>query len=340
MKAKSPAKAQWLKFYEYAQAFSSLSPWEWMYDTDLFAIQNPADGQYGYCNIMGTLGEVNAFNMYLGLQGLENHLAIIKNALPSDQLYFSMNSLIIFFEKPEDLNPEDKALLNKFGIDIKQNRRLPLARRMNPGHPPRLPNSAELSFLTLAVEQAIHIAGKTKHNEDFLLSEDPFNLYTLKAVKKGRKLCWQNTWQKVRSSDPEPAMSVPVDELALRRIISGNLPRKGTWEMENAFLKTAVKDKSGDPFHPVLSIAAEHGSGFILGFEMHKSNESPTALMLLLTSSIEKHAYIPQRVQVSSQVNYNTLEDTCQRLGINLEIQPQLSSVNEAMDEFNNQALG
>lgn len=72
----SPSLEDWRELYMSALEFKELAPWDWMSDTDLFGVQNPEDGDTGYCCVLGGCGEFLGLAVYLGTEGLIAYLGI------------------------------------------------------------------------------------------------------------------------------------------------------------------------------------------------------------------------------------------------------------------------
>jgi hypothetical protein len=44
MSEQAPSKQEWAALYQASVAFRDAAPWEWMYDSDMFGVANPAGG--------------------------------------------------------------------------------------------------------------------------------------------------------------------------------------------------------------------------------------------------------------------------------------------------------
>jgi len=56
---------EWKLLFEESLKFKALACWEWMKNSDIFGVQNPADGEIGYCCVPGSMGEVIALTVIL-----------------------------------------------------------------------------------------------------------------------------------------------------------------------------------------------------------------------------------------------------------------------------------
>lgn len=70
----TPPLKDWKELYKASIEFKNIDAWNWMDDTNIFGVQNPANGEIGYCCILGNLGEVFGLVAYTGTKGLEGYL--------------------------------------------------------------------------------------------------------------------------------------------------------------------------------------------------------------------------------------------------------------------------
>lgn len=76
---KAPTISDWKALYQAALEFKEIEAWTWMYNSDVFGVQNPANGEIGYCCIVGALGEMFAMAHVPGHRGIgELHASCIR----------------------------------------------------------------------------------------------------------------------------------------------------------------------------------------------------------------------------------------------------------------------
>ncbi|MFQ5950296.1 MAG: hypothetical protein ACE5J1_06390, partial [Nitrospiria bacterium] len=135
---------EWSALYEAAIAFKKLRCWEWMVDSDLFGVQNPENGEIGYCCVMGALGEVLALNVYPGTEGLRSYWYMHEQSRLAEEgvpvadpfLLNSQKCLMTSFEDRKDLHKTDLNSIKKLGLKFHGRKAWPLFRSYRPGFVP------------------------------------------------------------------------------------------------------------------------------------------------------------------------------------------------------------
>ena len=98
------------KMYDLAFQYKGTKLWQQFYDDELFAVKL-ADGEVGYCCVMGMIGEHNALAVYVGDKGYQSYCAI-RNADQDHMTDQMMGELLTFIESVK--NPYLKKLLKSF----------------------------------------------------------------------------------------------------------------------------------------------------------------------------------------------------------------------------------
>ncbi|MFQ5814136.1 MAG: hypothetical protein ACE5I2_13255, partial [Anaerolineae bacterium] len=140
MMEKSPTKADWQALYQAALEFKEIEAWTWMYDSDVFGVQDPATGEIGYCCIMGNLGEMFALALYLGSEGLESYMRVASEppqiSAEALETMLLQKCLIVSFGGREELTKEDRQVIKRLGLKFRGRTAWPLFRSYRPAYHP------------------------------------------------------------------------------------------------------------------------------------------------------------------------------------------------------------
>src|SRR5262245_5827031 len=137
-----PTLEEWRALYREAIAFRDLEPWEWMWDSDVFGVQDPESSEIGYCCVMGQLGEHFALGVYRGSRGLAGHWEMRLQAREPEagedpmEILLLQDCLMASFEDRKLLTPEDLGVIKQLGLKFRGPNAWPQFRSYRPGYEP------------------------------------------------------------------------------------------------------------------------------------------------------------------------------------------------------------
>jgi hypothetical protein len=339
MKETAPTTADWKALYQAALEFKEIEAWTWMYDSDVFGVQDPASGEIGYCCIMGNLGEMFALALYLGSEGLESYMRIASEPPPDPSEAFEelmlQRCLMASFVNREELTKEDHQVIKRLGLKFRGRNAWPLFRSYRPAHFPWYLTADEARFLTLALQQAREVC--LRFREDPALFDPPQEELWFVRVPEGTEkgLSWKDAWLEPALLEEEELPTVPIDELRLARLKKVAQFMDAVWEIDFFLSPTPVQDKRGErPHYPYQTLTVDHVSGFI--FDTHLASpetylgEFPERFLALA----ERLKRLPVEIWVKREDAYDLLEPITSRLGIELYLVDELESLEEARSAF------
>ncbi|MEA3459854.1 MAG: hypothetical protein U9R11_04175 [Chloroflexota bacterium] len=329
-----PTTADWQALYQAAMEFKEIEAWTWMYDSDVFGVQNPASGEIGYCCIMGALGEVFALALYLGTEGLESYMRIASESPwdPSKAIETALlqKCLMASFGSREELTREDRQVIKRLGLKFRGRTALPLFRSYRPAYHPWYLTADEARFLTLALQQARQVC--LRFQEDPALFDPPQEgLWFVRVPEETKKgLSWRDAWLEPSPLEEElPA--VTIDELRLARLKKATPLAQAIWEMDFFLSPTAVQEKKGQrPYYPYLTMSLDHGSGLVLGTDLASPGTHLAKFPERFLSLAERLKRLPAEIWVKKEKAYKLLEPITSHLGINLYLVDELEALEEA----------
>jgi len=285
----------WQELYHAADEFKKIQPWKWLYDSDIFGVRNPLDSEIGYCSVMGALGEVFSLMMYLGSDGLAVYSDALSGKLAPQDMLFHMRGLMASFEDRAELTKSDYQVIKDLGLKFRGRGAWPLFRSYRPGYQPWYLEEAEAVFLTLALEQATLVALRLNASKDLLTQKGQgYYLVRVSESVEGR-LLWRDEWLKPAPVPPKPSFPPQPPEPQLPKIKDIPKTRRGTWEIDTAFLSLAVQEK-GRPFFPIMLLCVDHDSGLVLLADLDSVAEYPHTFQEKLLALFERIGFLPELI--------------------------------------------
>jgi len=333
MNDKPPSIQEWKDLYEAATEFKKKECWNWMWDTDLFGVQNPVTGEIGYCCVMGGAGEHFALAVYQGSEGLDGYLKT-KSAefypSPMDMLNLQ-KCLMASFEDRELLQKEDIQLIKKFDLKFSGPNSWPLFRSYRPGYHPWYLTSEEARYLTLCLWEAIDVAFRFKEDSE-MLTPPTENHYLVRVPQKDKAggLSWRDEWLKPLPWEKGEIIAEPIDEVRLEKIKRRIPHRQGVWEIDFFYYPTPIKEKEERPFYPYITLWVEQHSGFILSHDLAKPAECISEFQGQFLKLAENYKTLPQEILVRKEETFTLLEPITSELGIKLRRVKRLRMLEDA----------
>ncbi len=322
----------WKQLYKEAVEFKALAPWNWMYDSDLFGVQNPVDGEIGYCCVLGAAGQVFGLAVYLGDQGLKGYFKWVEwadNPTDDEDILHFKKCFLLSFENRSDLQSPDLQVIKSLGLQFQGKNAWPLFRYYEPGYYPWYLTPEQARYLTLCLEQTNRVVLRFKDELSGCAGSIHVGKYFARIYESRTKQ------YKDAQLNPTPMkemviMVKKIDPTRLEKVVNISKKTKMTWEMDTFHAPTVVGEKGRRPYFPTLLLIADHESYFILNAHMTEPGRYPIELFEEFLKTIEKNRVIPQEIRVRKEELRAYLGPLAERLGIRVLLDQKLPAIIEA----------
>ncbi|HID62645.1 MAG TPA: hypothetical protein EYP49_07925 [Anaerolineae bacterium] len=335
MKEATPTTSDWQALYQAALEFKEIEAWTWMYDSDVFGVQDPASEEIGYCCVMGALEEIFALAVYLGSEGLESYMRVASEPPwdPSEamEIVLLQRCLMASFGGREELDNTDRRIIKRLGLKFRGRKAWPQFRSYRPTYHPWYLTADEARFLTLALQQAREVC--LRFQEDPGLFDPPQEGLWFVRVPEGTEkgLSWRDAWLEPAPLEKEEIAAKPVDELRLARLKKAAPLKRTVWEVDFFLSPGAVQEERGErPYYPYLLMSIDHEAGFILGTDMLSPETYRPEFTERFLRLAERLKWLPAEIWVKKEEALDLLEPITSRLGIKLYLVDELEAMREA----------
>ena len=295
--AQHPTADEWRSLYAAADAFKALAPWEWMDDSQVFAVRNPESGEMGYCCVMGMLGQFTALALYPGEEGYGTYMTICRRASlgPDPELRFLQRGLLASFEDRRDQWPEDLKVIKDLRLKYRGAGNWPLFRDHAPGLMPWFLTGSQARFLTLALLVGAEV-GRRCQEEDGLFT-GPQGTLPILLPELSRP---SGEWKASRVVAPKPGKAkkpvlLPADEVRLKKLLSSAERIDAILEVDILHAPAAVQDE-GRPYFPLLLLGVDAKTELVITMALSSPLDPMECLLDSFLSGLETQGVLPKEV--------------------------------------------
>lgn len=334
----APTKAEWAALYQAAIAFKEAACWEWMLDSDLFGVNNPEDGEIGYCCVMGNLGEHFALGVYRGAEGLASYMRVADSDPdePDPDVLLGQQCLMASFEDRELLDTRDREQIKAMGLKFRGRNAWPQFRSYEPGLFPWYLTGAEARFLTTALHQTLDVALRLRANEALLDPPEDGEIFLVRVpAGDAQAPTWHDEWLPAPTLLQQVVVAPTPDAARIQRIKQTIRSRSGSWESDFFLTTSAVQEHKGErPYYPIMLLWVDHRTGMVLPPQLTNASNHRAEYQNHLLDLIEQGRNIPKEIRVAKAEALALLGPIADELGIKLRQVGELPMLDDAYESL------
>ncbi|RLT38043.1 MAG: hypothetical protein DWI57_12750 [Chloroflexi bacterium] len=297
----APTADVWRYLYALMGRVKEMAPWEWMYESDAFAVQDPENQEFYFVSVMGNLGEHLSIAVYLGSRNYSRLLSFAERAGDgaSGEELLEIAHLQASFEDRDQLTTQDRDTIKQLGLKFRGKMAWPLFRSYRAGFAPWHLEADEARILTLALEQLLDVAPRFGDEEIDFPEERGLSLIR----RLGSDGHWQDQIGTIPPAEPESVdIEIPKASAdAVRRLRRNH----NVLEADLFLMPGMFGERGSRPQMAYIFMVVDKNSGAILAGEPLYA-ESTFAAMLAevpkrMVDICLKMQGVPAEIQVGSE---------------------------------------
>ncbi len=332
---------EWRGLYEAMNRIKELAPWKWMYEDNIFGIENPETKELGFVSVMGALGEYQAVSVYRGWEGYFRFLSLqevfSKEDDPDPNYLLEVPQLMASFEDRSELTKKDLKIIKTLGFKYRGRKAWPLFRSYKPGFLPWYLESDEIRFLQYALELLFEVAPKFREDPKFLDSGDSETILIYTATRKGNELKWKQERRRIELPKPEEFnIFIDMDIMdSAKKLPVG----EHEFEVDVFMYPVPIQEKRDErPYFLYIFMMVDVNSGAVANVEFLRPipsiknvwSQSPNKLI----ESFNKIGAIPKCIRVKSDLLYDLFLPLSEEFGFALKFQKELPQQSRARNSL------
>ncbi|MGI6496521.1 MAG: DUF7309 domain-containing protein [Kiritimatiellia bacterium] len=326
-----PTREQIDKMYALAKRVLDISPWEFMVELQILAVQHSAEDT-SFLIVTGAMGEYFSVQIYSSFHDLDAMLRLDEGSHQDMvDIMFGMPQLKLVFAKANELLPGDRERIKASGIAFKKGKN-PSLQSMMPGYDNCFPGGRELDRMAACIEQLLFMLEGGQTIPEISSPMDPICT----------RVCREGGWEQEMKSHPllHPEPDLSVSEELLNQVLG--LPRRDRSMACGCFvIPTRFREKGRRPTVPRACMLMDVESQFIIGMELlvpepGKLWNIAAALDTILKKFVTL-GFRPSRLRVNGPLLQEVGEQFCTMIDVDYDerhFQPMLQAFDEIMSRL------
>jgi len=263
-----PSKSDWATLHQAAITFKEAVPWNWVDNEGILAVENPDDGEVGYCSILGSGGEEFGLGMFMGEEGYGRYTKLVTGEAEPEDIEESImaRSISMLLVDRDVLQKEDREVIRSLGLRFRGRNAWPFFRSQRPGYVAWFLEKEEVLFLNTAIHQALIVVDEVRSGKLDLSAGDAENLVLTRCYRGGD---WVEEWRRApptssQSRETHAENIDPVKQAELYLLRSRTSRASGTWELDIFILPIGIGPASTRRYFPMCFLVVERKLGLII----------------------------------------------------------------------------
>jgi hypothetical protein len=329
-----PDMNQWKKLYDLANELKQLKPWEFMFEDEIFGIQDPVSGETSFASIMGYAEMHYGVSFYQGAKGLAGFQNLQENPEKIYMTFFEIPQLNLGFNSRDQIDKETYAVIKQLGLKYRGSQSWPLFRSHHPGMIPGQLTMREADVLIVALDQVLKMIARIQINPQLLKCKKNHHVVAV-PVKKGSSLSWEDQVLRVPDHVPFHSDYQPHPDSVMKY---RNQPAKNNILEVDLFVLPSFIEEEGRLVLPYCLLIVDSNSALVLGYEIFCVKTTLDDMFREVSESflnmIADLGFRPQRIKAHSDRTVEIMRPVTDALDLKVTLSQNLATLNSARDSL------
>ena len=318
--------------YDHIKTFAALRPWSFFSETDIFAIRDPRSGTLWFASIMGEARITEGISFYEGPEALAGFWDLQRADPPKPDDILTIPHLIITFDSPKVIDPQQKEFALAAGYDQKK---WPDIRENIPGWRPDYPAPERLTLLETLLEQSIGVIRRANRDMECIHPAEDNEIQYLVREFSREKGKWTDNYLDIEPVELSYKITFPSE---IPPQLKSKPKKPEVVQIDASFLPTPVKSDDGRVFFPLFLSFYHKRKEILLGFEnippFPDLKSAYERIPAVVAQKLLELPFKPFQIEVRSPLLAMLLTGLTQSAGIALKQVRFMQSLDRYLDDL------